>query len=64
MLALDVAEFDDQRVRKILANHGWFQTVVSDLPHFTFLGAGEAELPKLGLKKIVSCGRDFWLPDI
>jgi hypothetical protein len=64
MLALDVAEFDDPKVRKILAKHCWFQTVVSDLPHFTFLGARAEDLPALGLKKITNGGRDFWLPDI
>lgn len=62
MLALDVTEHDDARVRAMLANHGWFQTVVSDLPHFTFLGAKESELPELGLKKVESGGRTFWLP--
>lgn len=64
MLALDVAEFESAEVRKILAKHGWFQTVKSDLPHFTYLGAAESELPNLGLKKITDGGRDFWLPDI
>ncbi len=64
MLALDVKEFDNARVRAILANNGWFQTVASDLPHFTYLGVKEGELPDLGLKKVVSGGRDFWVPDI
>ena len=65
MLALDVAEFNDERVRKILAQHGWFQTVISDLPHFTFLGVKERDLPYLGLKKVVDNeGRVFWIPDI
>src|SRR5436190_12648352 len=36
MLALDVSEYDDANVRALLARHGWFQTVVSDMPHFTF----------------------------
>ncbi len=63
MLALDVKEFDNARVRAILANHGWFQTVSSDLPHFTYLGVTEAELPGLGLKKVTNSGRDFWVPD-
>ena len=44
MLALDVEQFENAKVRSILANHGWFQTVVSDLPHFTFLGVSENEL--------------------
>jgi hypothetical protein len=64
MLALDVAEFETTSVREILACHGWFQTVVSDLPHFTFLGVSESELSGLGLKKVLDDGRAFWLPDI
>ena len=58
MLALDVKEFEDSKVRGILAKHGWFQTVKSDLPHFTYLGVSENELTKLGLKK-VSDGGEF-----
>jgi hypothetical protein len=64
MLALDVEEFENAEARAILAKHGWFQTVVSDLPHFTYLGAAESELPKLGLKKVTSGGRVFWVPDL
>lgn len=64
MLAFDVAEFDNKQVREILARHGWFQTVVSDLPHFTYLGVTESELKELGLKKIKNGGRQFWIPDI
>ncbi len=64
ILALDVKEFENARVRSILANNGWFQTVASDLPHFTYLGVKEAELPSLGLKKVVSGGREFWVPDL
>lgn len=64
MLALDVSENDNAKVREILARHGWYQTVQSDLPHFTFLGAKEDELVKLGLKKVSDGGRTFWLPNI
>lgn len=64
MLALDVKENEDAKVRSILAEHKWFQTVVSDLPHFTYLGVEESELPPLGLKKVTSGGRAFWVPDI
>ncbi|MDQ3180967.1 MAG: hypothetical protein M3Q33_10650 [Acidobacteriota bacterium] len=64
MLALDVSEHDNARVRDILAKHGWFQTVVSDLPHFTFLGVTENQLAGLGLKKINDGGRVFWIPNI
>ncbi len=64
MLALDIAQFNDVRVRAILASHGWFQTVISDLPHFTYLGKQETELPQLGLKRVISGGRGYWVPDM
>ncbi len=64
MLALDIAQFNDVRVRAILASHGWFQTVISDLPHFTYLGKQETELTQLGLKRVISGGRGYWVPDL
>jgi hypothetical protein len=64
MLAFDINEFQDRSVREILAQHGWFQTVLSDLPHFTFLGLPEAALPQRGLKKNAVHGQTFWIPDI
>ena len=64
MLAFDANEFPDQRVREILAQHGWFQTVLSDLPHFTFLGLAEADLPGRGLKRVEVDGQTFWIPDV
>ncbi len=64
MLAFDANEFLDTRVREILAAHGWFQTVLSDLPHFTFLGLSEAELPEHGLKEVDVSGQRFWIPDV
>lgn len=64
MLAFDVKEYDNPKVRAILSRHGWFQTVSSDMPHFTFLGVKEDELPSLGLKKTTNGGRAFWVPDL
>ena len=64
MLALDVTEHENSQARSILAKHGWYQTVVSDLPHFTFLGVAEADLPRLGLKKTTDGGRTFWIPEL
>ncbi|MGI8788642.1 MAG: hypothetical protein ACR2HG_12870 [Pyrinomonadaceae bacterium] len=64
MIALDVGENETPKVRDILAKHGWFQTVVSDLPHFTFLGVQENQLTGLGLKKVSDGGRTFWLPNL
>ena len=64
MLAFDVNEFFVARVREILAAQGWFQTVLSDLPHFTFLGLAENELPERGLKAVEASGQIFWIPDV
>jgi len=64
MLALDIAEFNDVRVRQILQRNGWFQTVISDLPHFTYLGISETELADRGLAKVISTDRPFWIPDL
>jgi hypothetical protein len=64
MLALDVEQFANPQVRKILAEHGWFQTVLSDLPHFTYLGNDEDKLPKLGLEEKFSGGQKFWIPKL
>lgn len=61
MLALDVREYDNAEVRAILARHGWFQTVYSDLPHFTFLGVAEKDLPGLGLVAAKNAGHTFWI---
>lgn len=64
MLAFDANECFDQRVREILAHHGWFQTVLSDLPHFTFLGLAEDELPGRGLRRVEVDSQTFWIPDV
>ena len=64
MLAFDVNEFLNPRVREILAKHGWFQTVLSDLPHFTFLGLKEKDLPKHGLRSVEINGQVFWIPNV
>ena len=64
MLAFDVAEFNEPQVRKILARHRWYQTVVSDLPHFTYLGMEQQELSETGLKQVTHLEREFWIPDI
>jgi hypothetical protein len=63
LLAFDVVEHGDPVVRTILNRHGWYQTIRSDTPHFTYLGLAEAELKDRGLKKKLEGGRVFWLPD-
>ncbi len=64
LIAFDAVEFTNADVRAILARHGWFQTVRSDLPHFTFLGVREKELPDLGLRRLTEHGQTFWLPAV
>jgi len=64
LLAFDIREHANSSVRAILENEGWFQTVISDLPHFTFLSVSESDLNELGLKGVTNGGRRFWVPDI
>jgi len=64
MLAFDVNEFDNPRIREIMRKHGWFQTVLSDLPHFTYLGLKEKDLPKHGLRSLEINGQVFWIPNV
>jgi hypothetical protein len=64
LLAFDANEFHDPVVRQILGDYGWFRTVQNDLPHFTFLGRDEKDLPELGLKQIETEYGEFWIPNI
>jgi hypothetical protein len=64
MLAFDVTQFANPRVRQILATNGWFQTVASDLPHFTYLGVTESQLPSLGLRSVSIGNQIFWIPQM
>jgi hypothetical protein len=64
MLALDINEHANKKVRSILAGQGWFQTIPRDLPHFTYLGSREEQLPSLGLRKVTWVDRTFWVPDM
>ncbi|HMQ05481.1 MAG TPA: hypothetical protein PKD26_16305 [Pyrinomonadaceae bacterium] len=63
MIALDVAEFGNKDVRMLLNQHGWFQTIIDDTPHFTYLGLDEDELPKRGLIAVAKDGFTFWIPN-
>ncbi len=64
LLAFDVVEYADEKVREILAKHGWHRTVRNDQPHFTFLGHKESELPKFGLREITTANGKFWIPNV
>ncbi|HEY6328460.1 MAG TPA: hypothetical protein VI756_03915 [Blastocatellia bacterium] len=68
LLAFDLAEYQDEAAEAILSEHGWHRTVLSDLPHFTYIGCKQDELPRLGLRLVVrkydSAMYRFWIPDI
>jgi hypothetical protein len=64
MLAFDAKEFQNKKVREIMAKHGWFRTVQNDEPHFTYLGHPESDLSKIGLKKVFKKDGEFWIPQI
>jgi hypothetical protein len=63
LLAFDVSEYADARVRAVLARHGWFRTVRNDHPHFTYLGLAEGQLPSRGLRKLNTPDGEFWVPN-
>jgi hypothetical protein len=63
MIALDVEQFANKDAKAILNRHGWFQTIIDDLPHFTFLGRDESDLPKYGLRPETRDGVKFWIPN-
>ena len=63
LLAFDVVESGNPSVRKLLNKYGWFQTIRTDQPHFTFLGVAESELPRRGLKNIIHQGNSYWVPN-
>lgn len=63
MIALDVEQFANKDAKAILNKHGWFQTIVDDTPHFTYLGRDESELPKFGLRPETRDGVKFWIPN-
>ena len=64
MLAFDVAEYGHPRIREILSRNGWYQTVVGDPLHFTFLGVPESELPARGLRMVTVGGHFYWVPNL
>jgi hypothetical protein len=64
LIAFDVVEYWNPEVRSILNNNGWYQTVVDDPPHFTYLGHPAADLPGRGLRFVAKGGFHFWIPNL
>ena len=64
LIAFDVTEFWNARVRAIMNRNGWFQTVIDDPAHFTYLGFAEAELPARGLIAVSKGRHQYWVPNM
>jgi hypothetical protein len=64
LIAMDIAPPLTPSKRALLNARGWFQTVKGDPGHFTYLGVPESDLPKRGLKAVLSDGISYWIPDL
>lgn len=64
LTAFDVTEYWHPDVRGALNRNGWFQTVIDDPPHFTYLGFPETELPSRGLMAVAKGGHVYWIPNM
>ncbi|WP_341531113.1 M15 family metallopeptidase [Nostoc sp. UHCC 0302] len=58
-LAIDL-RVTNQQQRQVLNQHGWFQTVENDIPHWTYVGLTEENLHLYGLKNQVVRGITYW----
>ncbi|WP_298920756.1 D-alanyl-D-alanine carboxypeptidase family protein [uncultured Nostoc sp.] len=59
-LAIDL-RVGTKEQRKALNQNGWFQTVENDVPHWTYVGLLEDNLPLFGFKKQVIRGITYWI---
>jgi hypothetical protein len=59
-LAIDL-RVGSKEQRKALNQNGWFQTVANDVPHWTYVGLSEENLPLFGFKKQVVRGITYWV---
>jgi hypothetical protein len=64
LLAFDIAPPLTPAKRSIMNSNGWFQTILNDPLHFTYLGVPESELPRRGLKAVLADGTIYWVPNI
>ena len=64
LVAFDVTEFWNAQVRTVLNRNGWYQTVIDDPAHFTYLGFAEADLPSRGLIAVAKGGHRYWTPNM
>lgn len=59
-LAIDL-RLSNQKQREALYQNGWFQTVENDVPHWTYIGLLEQDLPLFGFQNKVIRGISYWL---
>jgi LAS superfamily LD-carboxypeptidase LdcB len=59
-LAIDLLVASKEQ-RKALNQNGWFQTVENDVPHWTYVGLTEDNLPLFGFNKQVVRGITYWI---
>ncbi|WP_373529845.1 D-alanyl-D-alanine carboxypeptidase family protein [Nostoc sp.] len=59
-LAIDL-RISNQKQRQALNQNGWFQTVENDVPHWTYVGLSEENLPLFGFKNKVVRGITYWI---
>lgn len=59
-LAIDLS-VSNQKQREALYQNGWFQTVENDVPHWTYIGLPEEDLPLFGFQNKVIRGISYWL---
>ncbi|MFN6460448.1 MAG: D-alanyl-D-alanine carboxypeptidase family protein [Nostoc sp. DedVER02] len=59
-LAIDL-RVGSKEQRKALNENGWFQTVENDVPHWTYVGLTEDNLPLFGFNKQVVRGIIYWI---
>ena len=64
MIAFDVVEYGSADVQAVLNRNGWYQTIVDDPPHFTYIGVAEIELPSRGLRSVYKGGYKYWVPNL
>jgi len=59
-LAIDL-RISNQKQRQALNQNGWFQTVENDVPHWTYVGLSEENLPLFGFKNKVVRDITYWI---
>ncbi len=59
-LAIDL-RVGSKEQKKALNENGWFQTVENDVPHWTYVGLAEENLPLFGFKRRVVRGITYWI---